>query len=144
MRRLVRNDPVRRLPPGVKAAKWVPIVVIPSEGHDARAAGTKPANMRRQGAGAGVERPVRIQFGACCDEHKGHVKLELLASPADLARRASALSNHHGHGRLMPDKARLEWEQCESELPCVDCMEIAAEKEAKAKQEAAAKQGVAA
>lgn len=137
MPRLDRNDPQRRLPQGVKLAKWVPIVVIPSAGHDARAAGTKFANMRRGGTD-GSEKPVRIRFGACCDEHKGAVKLDLLATPAELMRRAKSLSNHLGHGLLQPEKARLEWEQCESELPCIDCMEALAEKERKAKPGAAA------
>ncbi len=130
MRRLDRADPVKKLPPGVKLATKVPIVIIPSAGVDPSAAGTKLANMRRQGAGS-RENAVRIRFGACCDEHRGQVKLDNLASPAELMRRAKSLSDHVGHGRLDPSQARLEWVDCEPNTPCTDCLELALERQKK-------------
>jgi hypothetical protein len=134
MRRLEKADPAKQLPPGVKPAKWVPIIIIPSLGVDERAAGTKLANMRRQGNGAGKEGPVRIRFGACCEEHRAQIKLDNLASAAEIARRARSLTDHMGHGRLDPERARIEWVEADPHTPCVDCFELATERENQAQQ----------
>ncbi len=137
MRRLEKADPAKHLPPGVKLAKWVPMIIIPSLGVDERAAGTKLANMRRQGSGAGKEGPVRIRFGGCCEDHKTQITIDNLASAADIARRARSLSDHMGHGRLDPEHARLEWVAAEPHTPCIDCLEIAMEREAQSRKGAA-------
>ncbi len=134
MARLVRNDAVRKLPQGVKLAKWTPIVVIPSAGADPRAAGTHLANMRRQGAGAGSDNGVRIRFPGCCDEHKQAIKLSTLATAEQLMTRAKRLADHIGHARLRPQDAKLEWEECRDDEPCSDCMDEAKAREEKAKQ----------
>ena len=139
MRRLDKADPTKQLPAGVKLAKWVPIIVIPSLGVDERAAGVKLANMRRQGTGAGKEAAVRIRFGACCEEHKAQLTLDHLATGPEIARRARSLSDHIGHGRLAPEQARLEWLPADAHTPCVDCLELAMEREAQPQQ----KKGVA-
>jgi len=143
MRRLDKADPTKQHPPGVKAAKWTPVVIIPSLGVSGTAAGTKLANLRRQGPGAGVERDVRIRFGSCCDEHKGQVELSTLAGPDELMRRAKMLSDHIGHGRLEPSKARLEWIEAEPNTACTDCLELAAERAAAAAAPAKPKGAVA-
>ena len=138
MRRLDKTDPAKQLPPGVKLAKWVPIIVIPSLGIDERASGVKLANMRRQGSGAGKEGPVRIRFGACCDEHKAQITLDHLATGPEIARRARSMTDHLGHGRLDPEHARLEWVAADAHTPCVDCLEIAMEREAQQPKKGAA------
>lgn len=143
MRRLEKADPAKQLPPGVKQAKWVPILVIPSLGVDERAAGTKFANMRRQGSGAGKEGPVRIRFGACCEEHRAQIKLDNLATPAEIARRARSLSDHLGHGRLDPANARIEWIEAAPYTPCIDCLELAIEREQQVQQAQQARKGAA-
>ena len=133
MRRPVRTEAARPLPQGVKLAKWVPIVVIPSDGHNARAAGTQLANMRRQVTGTQNEHVVRLRYGACCDPHKADIKLGSLITATQLQALAQRLSMQHGHGNLRPQDAKLEWVQCEDELPCADCMAEAKEREEKAK-----------
>ncbi len=135
MARLLRKDAAKQLPPGVKKAKWSPVIVVPSAGHSAAAAGLKLANARRKPASTRAETEVRIRYLPCCDEHKQAIRLETLENAAELRARCKRLSDQLGHGFLQPDSARLEWEPLDDGSPCSDCVDAA---EAKARDEAAA------
>ncbi len=134
MPRLLRNDAPKKLPQGVKLARWVPVVVIPSGAIDPRAAGTHLANMRRQGPGAGNAQPVKLRFPGCCEEHKQAIKLSTLATPEQLMTRAKRLTDQIGHGPLRPQEATLEWVEADGTEPCADCLDVAKERDEKAKQ----------
>lgn len=122
MSRALRRAATPKLPDGVKWATQVPILVIPSAGHSAKGDGADGALRRRPNSNLEVE--VRVRYPACCDQHKGSIKLESLVSRNELTAMCSRFMQHHGHGRLLPEKARVEWAPCpEKSMPCEDCMD---------------------
>ncbi|MDE2105364.1 MAG: hypothetical protein KGL39_49515 [Patescibacteria group bacterium] len=121
MARGLRKATPTKLPEGVKPATVVPILVIPSAGHSAKMDGNEQA--RRQPFGTKKETEVRLRYAPCCDEHKQHIKVSSLESPQQLLALTTRLTAHLGHGRLLPEKAHIEWEACQEKVACADCQE---------------------
>lgn len=120
MARGLRKAALPKLPDGVKWATHVPVIVIPSGGHSLATDGA--AQARRHSANSKPELEVRLRFDACCDTHKAAITLEALASTQELTSLCVRLTQHHGHGRLMPDKARIDWVKCDARVACADCL----------------------
>ena len=138
MSRGLRKAATPKLPDNVKWATQVPILVIPSGGHSGLSEGTEiatgPNGQRRQQVerrtptNSRRENEVRLRYPACCDQHKGQIKVESLVTEQELRAVCSRLTQHHGHGALNPRGAWLEWAPCEDKIPCSDCLGDAAEK----------------
>jgi hypothetical protein len=126
MRGARRNAPIQ-LPPGVKLAEWVPILVIPSGGHNPKGDGTYLAEQRRQVGNSKAETEVRLRYEPCCAEHKAAITVASLASEGELQALCTRLMQHHGHGRLMPDRAAIQWQECRETVACHDCLEEASQ-----------------
>lgn len=120
MARGIRKTAVPKLPEGVRWATQIPLLVIPSSGHSAKGDGADGA-LRHRGTG-GKENAVTVRYPACCDQHKGAIKVESLATEQELAAMCSRFSQHHGHGKLYPERARVDWIACEDKVPCEDCL----------------------
>ena len=120
MARGVRKAATQKLPEGVRWATQVPILVIPSGGHNAKDDGADGA-LRNRGTGK-PETAIRLRYPPCCDEHKKAIKIEALVTPGELQATCSRFSQHIGHGRLQPGAAHLEWAECTDKVPCEDCL----------------------
>ena len=120
MARGIRKAPPQALPQGVKWATQVPILIIPSGGHSAKMDGSDGA-LRNRSTNAN-ERDVKVRYPPCCDEHKKQLKLESLVTEGELASLATRFQQHIGHGRLIPERAKVEWAPCTEKMPCEDCM----------------------
>lgn len=120
MPRGIRKAAPPKLPEGVKWATQVPILVIPSAGSSAKVDGSDGA-LRNRGTGS-PEMEVRLRYPPCCDQHKGALKIDSLITPSELQATCSRFSQHYGHGRLLPDRAHVEWIACTDKVPCEDCL----------------------
>jgi hypothetical protein len=128
MSRALRKAAIPKLPDGVKWATQVPMLVIPSAGHSQKGDGADGGLRRRPTGEREVE--VRVRYPACCDQHKGSLKVESLATPSELQALCSRFSQHHGHGQLLPGRTKIEFAPCTDKVPCEDCMMDAEEKRA--------------
>ncbi len=121
MSRALRKAATPKLPDGVKWATQVPMLVIPSAGHSPKGDGADGGLRRRPAGEREVE--VRVRYPACCDQHKASIKVESLVTQQELMALCSRFTQHHGHGRLLPGQAKIEWVPCqEKTVPCEDCM----------------------
>lgn len=120
MPRGIRKTQAPKLPEGVKAATWCPVLVIPSAGHSLKADGSDLS--RRQPGNSKRETEVRLRYSPCCDAHKGKITVADLESPQEMLALVNRLMNHYGHGRLLPDSAHIDWQKVVEVTPCVDCM----------------------
>ncbi|MGH7105078.1 MAG: hypothetical protein ACREFT_01050 [Acetobacteraceae bacterium] len=117
----IRKAAIPELPENVKWATQVPLLVIPSRGHDPKVDGTANATARRRLV-AGQERAVTLRYSPCCEEHKAQIKIESLITEAQLQGLCNRLTMHMGHGALQPGQAKVEWTKCEEKIPCADCL----------------------
>jgi hypothetical protein len=120
MTRGVRKAATLKLPAGVKWATQVPILIIPSAGHSKKGDGAD-GNLRRRDTGD-EENTVKVRYPACCDDHKSAIKVESLATEQELTAMCTRFSQHHGHGKLYPRRAKVEWTVVEGKIPCEDCL----------------------
>lgn len=128
----IRKAAVPPLPQKVKWATSVPLLVIPSAGHNPKVDGTAGAGARRQGIFGRQERAVTLRYAPCCDEHKQHIKVKSLITDAQLQGLCTRLTMHLGHGMLQADGAKIEWAPCEEKIPCADCLDAIPEGEREA------------
>lgn len=139
MPRGVRNTAQPKLPENVKWATHVPILVIPSAGHSRLAEGTEIAVgnkgrrqevERRTPTNSKRETEVRLRYPPCCSQHKQLIEqdgVDALIGSNQLLSLTNRLSQSHGHGALRPGLARVDWQKCETEVPCQDCLDAAKE-----------------
>jgi hypothetical protein len=121
MARGIRKTAVQKLPPGVEWATQIPVLVIPSAGHSKKGDGTDGALRRRDGSAN--ENTVKTRYPACCDKHQKAIKVESLATEQEIQAMCSRYSQHHGHGKLYPERARVEWIPADAKVPCQDCLD---------------------
>ncbi|MGH9588301.1 MAG: hypothetical protein ACRD3F_15230 [Acidobacteriaceae bacterium] len=124
----IRKAAIPKLPDKVRWATSVPLLVIPSAGHNGAMDGTAGAGSRRTGSYDKREKAVTLRYLPCCDEHKAQIKVESLVTLPQLQGLCNRLTQHMGHGALQPDRARVEWAKCEEKVACADCLEAAVEK----------------
>lgn len=128
MPRGIRKAAVPKLPEGVKWATQIPVLVIPSSGHSPQGDGADGA-MRHRPTGP-QENTVKVRYPGCCEDHKKAIKVESLATEGELQAMCARFSQHHGHGKLYPDRARVDWVACTDKVPCEDCLTEANDKRA--------------
>lgn len=121
MPRGIRKAAIPQLPKGVNWATHVPLLVIPSGGTSPKADGVDGA-LRNRTSGAN-ERDVKLQYPGCCDEHKKAITVASLVTDQELLSICSRFSQHYGHGRLQPARARIEWVSPTGKAPCEDCLD---------------------
>lgn len=127
----LRKAATPALPKGVKPATWVPLLVIPSAGHNAKMDGTAGANLRRRTV-VGSEQAVTLRYQPCCEEHKGQITVDALITEFQLQGLCTRLTQHLGHGALLPRQAKVEWAECTEKAPCADCLEAIPEQDREA------------
>lgn len=128
----IRKAAIPPLPQKVKWATWVPLLVIPSAGHNPKVDGTAGAGARRQGIFGRQERAVTLRYEPCCDEHKGQIKVKSLITEAQLQGLCTRLTMHLGHGMLQAEGAKVEWDECKDKIPCKDCLDAIPEQDREA------------
>lgn len=119
MPRGIRKAAIPKLPDGVKWATQVPILVIPSAGSSAKLDGADGGLRRRP---TSSESEVRLRYPPCCDQHKGAIKVDSLVTDSELQSLCSRFSQHYGHGRLLADRAKIDWQPCTDKVACEDCL----------------------
>lgn len=110
--------------PGVKTAKWTPILRIPAV----------PDREQRVARRGNSTQPthVDVRFAACCNDHRANIHVGDLMTQQELDAMIVRMQSHYGHPKLLGKDAELVWVDCEDRQPCADCLAEAAQKRAEA------------